>query len=307
MEGWMALNKVWAWMMLLLCSLFWAGNYIVGKHLVMSISPFWITLLRWMLALLFLMPLAYWIEKPTWKSIRSQLFSLALMGGFGVIGFTLISYAALEYTSPTNAAFIEAFIPTMIVIFSVLILKEKISMLQYFGLLLSFCGVLLILSNGEWSLLVNMAFNRGDLLMLLTVIAWTIYSIIGKKVMLPPMTTTAFSSLFGVMMMVPFTFWHKINLEGFNPSTISSILYMAICASVLSYLFWNISVRIVGASQAGISINLVPLFTIIISLLLGESISKTQIVGGMVIITGVYLTTGVLNYSKIKIKVFEKR
>jgi drug/metabolite transporter (DMT)-like permease len=300
-----AMTKLWAWIQLILCNLFWAGNYVVGKYIVVSISPFWITLLRWSIALLFLIPLAYLVERPNWALVKKHWLSLALMGGFGVVGFSLISYFALEYTSPTNAAFVEALIPAFVVIFSVLLLNERISLLQVTGFLLSCFGVLVLLTKGSLELIIQMDFNKGDLLMLLAVLAWAFYSIIGRKVEVPPMTTTAVSSFFGVLMLLPFVFIGGNKQIEWSFITMSGILYMALFASVASYIFWNISVRVIGPSQASVFLNLVPIFTILISLALGDTITISQIVGGLIVLVGVYLTTGMLDqtiHSRIKIK-----
>lgn len=291
-----AMNKGWAWIQLILCNLFWAGNYIVGKHIVVSISPFMITLLRWSIALLFLIPLAFLFEKPTKAMIKKYWLPLAWMGALGVVGFTLISYYALEYTSPANAAFVEALIPAVVVIFSVFLLKEKISLLQVMGFLLSCAGVMVLLTKGSLEQIINMEINKGDLWMLVAVLAWVFYSIIGKKVEVPPMTTTAVSSLFGVLMLMPFAFFSpgEINAE-WNLVTVLGILYMSLFASVASYLFWNIAIKDIGASQASVFLNLVPIFTIIISMALGDDITLSQLVGGLIVLTGVYLTTGMLD------------
>lgn len=260
--------------------------------MVISVSPFWITLLRWSIALLFLIPLAYFFEKPKWPQIKKYWLSLTLMGALGVVGFTLICYAALEYTTPTNAAFVEALIPAMVVVFSVLFLQEKISFSQIIGFILSCLGVIILLTKGDVEQVIRMEFNKGDLMMLAAVFTWVFYSIIGKKIEVPPMTTTAVSSSLGVILLLPFAFFQERSGMEWNFLTIAGILYMALFASVASYLFWNISVRIIGASQSSVFLNLVPIFTIIMSLMLGNTITSSQIGGGFIILIGVYLTTG---------------
>ncbi|WP_134704488.1 DMT family transporter [Ammoniphilus sp. YIM 78166] len=289
------MNKSWAWTLLTLCNLFWAGNYIVGKLIVVSISPFWITLIRWGIALIFLVPLAYFFERPRWSLIRRYWLPLSLMGGLGVVGFTLICYVALEYTSPTNAAFVEALIPAVVVIFSFFLLYERISYLQIAGFFLSCLGVVILLTKGSLDQIILMSFNKGDLLMLVAVLAWAFYSIIGKKVDLPPITATAASSFFGMLMLLPFALFIEASLPEWSVWTVSGMLYMSLFASVASYLFWNMSVRVIGASQASVFLNLVPIFTIMLSLALGDTITLSQIGGGLIVLVGVYLTTGLLD------------
>lgn len=158
-------------------------------------------------------------------------------------------------------------------------------------------GVIILLTKGDLEQIIRMEFNKGDLMMLAAVLAWVFYSIIGKKVEVPPMTTTAVSSLFGVFMLLPFSFFQEGSKTEWNFLTVSGILYMALFASVASYLFWNVSVRIIGPSQSSVFLNLVPIFTVLMSLALGDTITRSQIAGGVIVLTGVYLTTGMLDHA----------
>jgi drug/metabolite transporter (DMT)-like permease len=289
------LAKYRAWLLLFLCNAFWGGNYVAAKYVIQDISPFWTILIRWGIAVIFLIPLSFFLEKPNMKLIRKAFFPLAAMGAIGVIAFSFLSYAALEYTSPINVAFEETLIPAFIFVFSISFLREKFSVIQTVGLCISCLGVLIVLTNGELQRILELNFNRGDLLMLLADLVWVVYVMIGKKIKIPPITTTAFSSLFGVLMMIPFLFTQEIYLDHFNLLNISEILYMAIFAGILGFLFWNMGVRTIGATQAGVFMNFIPIFTVIIMSVLGESMTVGQIGGGLIIVLGVYLTTGMLD------------
>ncbi len=283
--------------MLLLTTLFWAGNYIFGTFVVEEISPLWITFSRWVLALFLLFPIAIYFEKPNWKIVKKSWFQLVLLGLLGIIGYNLLLYSALEFTSATNAALISALNPGIIVLFSVLLLREKLSIIQVIGLFISLIGALVILTQGNISDLFHTDYNRGDVLMIGAVIVWTFYSIIGKKISVPPITATAVSSLFAMIILAPFALMEGIQLSNISAMSIYGILYMVIFPSVFSFVFWNISVRSIGASQAGIFLNLIPVFTAVISLLLGELMRVEQIFGGLLVFVGVYLTSGMLNKS----------
>ena len=102
------MSKYRVWLLLVAANLFWAGNYVFGKYVLTEMTPLWITFSRWVLALIFLCPIAYFIEKPKWKMIRKAWLSLVSMGVLGIFGYNMVLYSALAYTSSTNAALVSA-------------------------------------------------------------------------------------------------------------------------------------------------------------------------------------------------------
>ncbi|MEH7113223.1 DMT family transporter [Neobacillus niacini] len=289
----MGYSKIWIY--LILANLFWAGNFLFGSLIVNEISPFWITFLRWTLAAVLLLPTAYFFEKPHWSTIKNEWFYLALMGVLGIAGYNIILMAALEYTSAANAAVVSALNPGIIVLFSFIFLGEKLSKLQFSGLIISIFGVMVILTKGNINDFFLISYNKGDLFIIITVVLWTFYSIIGKKLTTPPITATAVSTLFSVLLLLPFTFVVDRGISNVSPLSIIGLIYMVIFSSVLSTVLWNISVRGIGVNKSGISMNLTPFFTVLLTIVLGEEIIKEQIIGGIFVLFGVYLTSGLLD------------
>jgi len=280
--------------LLVLCNLFWAGNYVFGKFVISEITPLWITFSRWVLALFFLFPIAYCFEKIEWEIVKKDWLLLTSMGVLGVIGYNMVLYSALAYTTATNAALVSALNPGIIVLFSVVLTGERISKLQSAGFILSLTGVLLILTNGELPRLLQANYNQGDLLMLAAVLIWTLYSLISKKIQTPPIIATAVSSAIAVLVMAPFAIFQGINFAAIKPLALGGIVYIILFPSVCSFVFWNLSVKAIGASKCGIFLNLIPVFTAIICVILGEEITIAQLLGGLLVFLGVYLTTGML-------------
>jgi drug/metabolite transporter (DMT)-like permease len=277
---------------LILANLFWAGNYVFGKYVVTEMSPLWITFTRWFLALSFLIPISFYFERPNYREIFKKFWlPLSLMGILGVIGYNLLLYGALEYTSPMNASLVNALNPAMMVIFSYLILKERITWVNVSGFTLSLIGVLLILTKGhlEWVFQTN--YNRGDLMMIVANLCWVFYSIIGKRLSVPPITATACSVLLSVIMLFPFLFLQPFDLTELSVRGMTGIIYMWLFPSVCSFVFWNMAVKKVGPSHAGVYLNLITVFTAIITLILGEKILSSQIIGGALVLSGVYFAT----------------
>ncbi|MGP7817569.1 DMT family transporter [Niallia sp. 01092] len=290
--------------LLILTNLFWAGNFVFGKMVGSELSPLWITFSRWVLALIILFPLAFFLEKkPDWKLVRKNWHLLVIQGILGVIAYNLFLYQALRYTSATNAALVNTINPGVIVFFSFLLLKEKMTTTQILGLLLSLFGAIVVLTKGNIIQILHDNYNAGDILMIGAVIVWTFYSLLGRRIPLPPITTTAFSTLFAMMILAPFAFYQGIDFSKITTIGIIGIIYMVLFPSACSFVFWNMALKQVSPNQAGIFLNLIPVFTAIIGLFLGESISSQQIVGGAFVFLGVILTSGL----KIKHKHLEHR
>jgi drug/metabolite transporter (DMT)-like permease len=277
---------------LILANLFWAGNYVFGKYVVTEMSPLWITFTRWFLALAFLIPISYFVERPNYREVFKRYWlPLSCMGLLGVIGYNLLLYGALKYTSPMNASLVNALNPAMIVVFSFLLLKERVTFVNVGGFTLSLIGVLLILTKGHLEWIFQTTYNRGDLMMIVANLTWVFYSIIGKRLAVPPITATACSVLLSVIFLFPFLLLQPFDMTQLSARGITGIIYMWLFPSVCSFVFWNIAVKKVGPSHAGVYLNLITVFTAIITLILGEKILASQIIGGALVLSGVYFAT----------------
>lgn len=280
---------------MVICNLFWAGNYVFGKFIVAEMSPIWITFARWSGASVILLFIAFYIEKPQWSSIVKVWPTLIVLGCVGIVGYNLVLYSALDYTSSTNAALVSALNPGVIVLVSFILYREKISKNQFIGLIISLVGVFVILTGGNLTQIFVTEYNRGDLLMLVAVVMWTIYSLLGRRLTtISPITATAIAALIATVIMAPFALSQGIVFGNISKLATIGLLYMIIFPSVGSFVFWNLSVKEIGASEAGVFLNLIPVFTAIISWSLGERITGAQIYGGLFVFAGVYLTTGLL-------------
>ncbi len=289
------MSKLHVWGLLILCNLFWAGNYVFGKFVIAEMTPLEITFFRWLLALFLLYPVALKLEKPVNRNIIRRDWLLLLgMGILGGIAYNLVLYSALAYTTATNAALVNAINPGFIVLFSVLLFKERVSRLQWLGFVLSLLGALVVLTGGDVSRLLLAQYNAGDLLMVAAVLVWTFYTLLARKITTPPITATTISTAMAVLLMTPWVLYQGAVPAAMSSLTVTGMLYIVIFPSVGSFIFWNLAVREVGASKAGIFLNLMPVFTALVSVLLGEQLTAAQGLGGLLVFCGVYLTTGLL-------------
>ncbi|WJE53507.1 DMT family transporter [Bacillus cereus] len=276
--------------LLLLTSLLWGGNFVVGKSLVDHASPMTLTSLRWIIAVLCLFPIA-WLKEKRLFPPRAAILPLLLMGITGVVLFNIFQFLALEQTSATNVGLISTLNAISIVLFSSLFLKEKINGLQILSMILSFFGVLLVLSKGNIPLLFSLQFNSGDLWMIAAVCIWGIYSVCSKWATktTTPMMATLYSGIFGIIILLPFNI-PSFTVSHINASFITSLLYTGLISTVVCMVFWNIGVQKLGATTSGIFLNFNPIFTAILAFLfLGEALTWVQVLGTVIVVTGCYL------------------
>ncbi|MDG5472580.1 DMT family transporter [Jeotgalibacillus sp. ET6] len=283
------MNKYKVVMFLCMAPLFWAGNYILGERVVQETTPLTMTFIRWSIALIILIPLAQWIEKPNWMTVLKEWKFLMLMAILGVIGYNFLLYEALRWTTPVNASLVNSVSPVLIALFSALLMRERLTRQNAFSLLISCSGVLLVLSKGELSQLLSVEFNNGDLIMLTAVLLWSFYSILGRvKAAIPPIASLTVSSAIGLLLISPAVIYLGLPEALSTPGKLG-LLYMGLFPSAGAFVFWNISLRHTDASRVGIYLYLIPVFTAIISLALGQTITWVQIAGGMLVFAGVYL------------------
>jgi len=285
---------------LFLVPLFWSGNFIVGKWLAQALSPLDLSVGRWTVALLILVPLVIWREKGWPKPGRDQLGALAFLGFSGIFAFNTLLYLALHYTSATNATLINSFIPVVSLFLGAIVLGEPIGVAQVAGSLLSILGVGLILVQGAWQNLLAFRLNPGDLLMLLDTLAWAAYTVIGKKVMhrLSPLVATTYAVIFGLLFLYPTWIVEKfLRLpRGWHPGwgisllALLGIVYVGLFASVLAFLWWYEGARAIGAGRTSIFANLLPLYAALLAVVfLGEKPAWFHLVGGIILVGGVTL------------------
>ncbi|MCS5503206.1 DMT family transporter [Lysinibacillus sp. A4] len=278
--------------LMLVTSLLWGGNFVVAKTLVAHASPMTLTLVRWLIAVIVLLPLVWWKEKRLVPA-KAALVPLFLMGITGVALFNIFQFLALERTTSTNAGLISTMNTMSIALFSFAFLKEKINGLQLLAMVLSLIGVFLVLSKGDWQLLWHFQLNIGDLWMVAAVCVWGLYSVCSKWAMqtTSPLMATLYAGLFGVLILVPFTFT-DFTFSEIDSSFILSLLYTGVISTVVCMVFWNIGVQQLGATTSGIFLNFNPIFTALLAFLfIGEQLSWLQGIGGIIVILGCYLFT----------------
>ncbi|WP_159586155.1 DMT family transporter [Chelativorans xinjiangense] len=263
-----------AYVILLFTTLFWGGNAVAGKLAVGHVSPFALTFLRWIMALAILLPLAWKPLRRDWPQIRSNLPLLAMLGTVGFTCFNAAFYSALTFTSAVNVSIEQAAIPMVIIVLNFCLFQVRATRLQLVGFALSLVGISLTASHGDLSRLAELDINIGDLLMLLAVLFYGIYTVsLRFKPDIHWLSTITVLAMSALLSSVPFLAWEYAagslilpDLRGWM-----IVLYTAAMPSVLAQVFYIRGNELIGGNRAGLFVNLVPIFGTLLSILiLGE-------------------------------------
>ena len=292
-----------AYLMLVLATLFWAGNFVVGKiAFIENVPPFSLTFFRWLLVWVILIPFTY---KEFFKLRRVILdnFLLLLLLGLTSVGlFNSFIYNALNFTQVINASLFNAVIPVAIILFGLLFKLEKTNKYQILGLIVSILGILSIITKLDLGILLTLSFNKGDILMIGAVITWGIYSAFLKKRKFEVSLLTLVHILctFGLVTLIPqflFEFSQGKTII-INDHLIYSLIYLAIFPSIGSYYCWAGAVSIIGANRAGIFLSLIPLFSTILAMIFfNEKFLFFHFIGSVLIILGLLLSNKKIKYA----------
>jgi drug/metabolite transporter (DMT)-like permease len=285
-----------AYILLILTVLFWSGNFVLGRSVNDIIPPISLAFWRWAGALIILLPFGIKPLLDQRQLLRRHWKLLAFMGLLSVTNFSIFIYFALHSTTVVNTVLVNSFQPILIVFASWIGYRDKITLQQGIGIILSLASLIWILSRGNPSILLSFRFSSGDLWTLSAGISWAIYSVMlrGCPQDIDPVSFLSILIVFGTIFLTPLYFWeiHTGARIQFSLKAFSSIVYVAVFPSILSYLFWNKAVSIVGANKAGIFIHLIPVFSVFLAfVLLGERFEFYHLPGIVLIFGGIFLTT----------------
>ncbi|MGY8814208.1 MAG: DMT family transporter, partial [Gammaproteobacteria bacterium] len=264
--------------LLLFCAvLFWSGHNVVAKGMIPYVPPLSFTFVRWLLAFLILLPFSWSFIRKDWAVAKKSWKRLLLIAVTGISAFNTFLYIALQTTSAVNVGLISSIFPVTIALFSFLILKIKLNQLQLLAMVFCFIGVIVIIFKGDMSYLTNLVFVEGDLWMLAGVFCGALYPVLlHNKPDIHGFSLLVILILLGTLVSFPL-FLIDIYTEHYiviNQQVIIGFLYISIFPSLLSYMFWNRGIEMVGANRAGLYLNLVPILTAIMAyLFIDETIS----------------------------------
>mgnify|MGYP001405213951 FL=1 len=285
-----------AYILLILTTLFWSGNFIVGKAAsTYEIPPFSLNFYRWLFAGLILLP--FTIK----EIIEKKDYILNNVGFFIILGVTSITifnstvYYSLYYMQVISGVLMISTIPVWIMFISSILGIEKTNRFQIFGVILSLLGVLFIITKSDLEVIKNLAFNRGDLIMASGMFAWALYSALLKKKTyeISQITLLEVVIITGLFFLIPI-YILEMNLG--NPIIIGkpfilTLSYVVLFPGLASFFFWIKGIDIIGANRAGVFLHLMPVFGSIMAIILfDEKFMIYHLLGAIFIIAGITLS-----------------
>ena len=290
-------NKFFIAAIYLVCAtLFWAGNFIVGKTAsINEIPPISLNFYRWFVAWLILLPFTFR------ELIKKKDYILNNIGLFIVLGITAVTifnsalFYSLKFTQVISGVLMISTVPVMIIFISSLLKIEKTNFFQIIGVGFSLTGVLFIITKADIGLLKNLDFNRGDLIMIIAMFSWATYSALLKK---KKYELSQFSLLqvvisFGVIFLIPLYFidmnmGNSIKLE--KPFFLT-LTYVVLFPGLASFFFWIKGVALIGANRSGIFLHLMPIFGAVMAMIIfDEKFMFYHWLGGAFILMGIVLS-----------------
>ncbi len=285
-----------AYVLLILTTLFWSGNFIVGKAAsIYEIPPFSLNFYRWLFAWLILLPFTFKEIIINKDYILNNKYFFIILGITSITIFNSIVYYSLNFTQVISGVLMISTIPVMIIFFSSLFNIEKTNIFQIIGVALSLIGVIFIITKADLGLLMNLDFNKGDLTMVVAMFSWATYSTLLKKktYQLTQISLLQVIITFGLIFLIPIYFiemnmGYLIKLE--KPFYLT-LTYVVIFPGLASFFFWIKGIAIIGANRAGVFLHLMPIFGAVMAIIIfDEKFMFYHFLGAVFIVIGIILS-----------------
>jgi len=286
-----------AYLFLILTTLFWAGNFIVGEQASrVDIPPFTLNFYRWPFAWLILAPFTIKeiIEKK--DHIIENIKLIIVLGITSITIFNSIVYYSLNFTQVISGVLMISTIPVMIIVFCWILKIEKSNVYQILGVIFSLFGVIVIITKADLVILLNLNFNKGDLWMVVAMFSWAMYSALlrKKKLEISQLSLLQIIISAGLVFLFPaylieLSLGHKTSI---HLPFILILTYVVLFPGLASFIFWIKGISLIGSNRAGIFLHLIPIFsTIMAIIILKEKFMFYHLIGALLIVTGIILSS----------------
>ncbi len=289
-------NNNFAYFILILTTIFWSGNFIVGKAAsTYQIPPFSLNFYRWFFAGMILLPFTFkeiFIKK---EYILRNIGFFTILGITSITIFNSIVYYSLYYTQVISGILMISTIPVWIIFISSILNIEKTNIFQIMGVLFSLTGVIFIITKLDINLIRNLDFNKGDLSMVVAMFAWAVYSALlkRKKYEISQIALLQVVIITGLIFLIPVYLIEMYlgNLIVIGKPFILTLTYVVLFPGLASFFFWIKGISIIGANRAGIFLHLMPIFGAIMAMIIfKEKFMYYHILGAIFIIVGITLS-----------------
>ena len=285
-----------AYFLLILTTIFWSGNFIVGKAASLyQIPPFSLNFYRWFFAGLILFPFTFkeLIDKK--KYIFKNIGFFIILGILSITIFNSIVYYSLYYTQVISGVLMISTIPVWIIFIASILNIEKTNVFQIIGVSFSLVGVIFIITKADLNLIKNLNFNKGDLSIVVAMFSWAIYSALlkRKKYEISQIVLLEVVIICGLTFLIPIYFIEMSmgNLIILGKPFYLTLAYVVIFPGLTSFFFWIKGISIIGANRAGVFLHLMPIFGAIMAMLIfDEKFMFYHFLGAVFIIAGITLS-----------------
>tara|TARA_B100000029_G_scaffold172687_1_gene169056 strand:- start:284 stop:1183 length:900 start_codon:yes stop_codon:yes gene_type:complete len=286
-----------AYVFLILATLFWSGNFIVGKAAsLFEIPPFTLNFYRWTFAWIILAPftLQEIIQKK--KQILQDIKLILILGITSITIFNSIVYYSLNFTQVISGVLMISTIPVMIIFFSSIFKTEKTNIFQILGVIFSLLGVAIIVTQADLDILLNLNFNKGDLWMVVAMFSWAIYSALLRKKKFELSQTSLLEVIIsaGLIFLLPayiieMALGYRLNID---LPFVLTLTYVVLFPGLASFICWIKGIAIIGSNRSGIFLHLMPIFSTLLAILIfEEKFMNFHLFGALFIIGGIFLSS----------------
>ena len=285
-----------AYLILILTTIFWSGNFIVGKAAsTYEIPPFSLNFYRWFFAGLILLPFTFkeLVEKKNY--IFDNIVFFTILGVTSITIFNSIVYYSLYYTQVISGILMISTIPVWIIFISSILNIEKTNIFQIIGVIFSLTGVVFIITKADLEIIKNLDFNKGDLSMVVAMFSWAVYSALlkSKKYEISQFALLEVVIITGLIFLTPIYFIEMYlgNVIVLGVPFILTLTYVVFFPGLASFIFWIKGISIIGANRAGVFLHLMPIFGAIMAMIIfNEKFMYYHILGAIFIVAGITLS-----------------
>jgi drug/metabolite transporter (DMT)-like permease len=280
---------------LVLTMLLWGGTFIAGRLLAGNLEPANSAFLRFLIASIAMVAITRMVDGKLTLPRPKLWLPLLLLGMTGVFAYNVFFFHGLQHITAGRASLIVAGTPLVITVFAALFLRERLTRLKIIGVAISLAGAITVIGNGHPTALFTGNFGPGEQALVGCVLSWAAYSLIGRSVLksLSPLAAVCYSSIIGTVLLAYPAAQAGLfgRLSAITLADWTSLAYLGIGGTAIGFSLYYRGIKKIGATRAGIFINLVPVFSLLLSrMILGESIKPIVLAGGVLVLVGVSLT-----------------
>jgi drug/metabolite transporter (DMT)-like permease len=286
-----------AYLLLVFTTLIWGANAVAARLAVGEVSPMMLTFSRWIVCCVALGLSSRRQIATHWRSLLPSWRFVTLMGTLGFTGFNALFYAAAHHTTAINIAIIQGTIPVLVLAGSLYFYRTRTTRLQLVGVVLTLAGIAVVASQGQLALLASLAFNIGDVWMIVACLLYAGYALsLRRRPEVPAIVFFAATAAVACVVSLPLVAAEIAMGDFFMPTAkgVALILFIGLLPSFISQITFIHAVGLVGPARAGVFLNLVPVFGPLLAVIvLGEPLSVYHAVALALVLGGIYMAESI--------------